>query len=148
MKRTPPIRVEADASTITPELSDDDFRDVFGLELDAIPGETPVAYRLRLAFGCAGYRAVKVLEMQTHPVLAVHAVRREAQRIADARLFFKHVKNLLRHAGFPLHPDELTVAQDSAGILVAFQWHDSPIDYAAGLRQAELDAAEFADMPL
>jgi len=126
----------------------EDFKDVHLLELEPMPGESPVAYKLRFVFGCAGYRNVKVLEMQTHPVLAVHAVRQEAQRINDHRLFFKHIRNLLRRAGFPLGRDELTVTQDNAGILAAFQWKDSPIDYAAGLRQAEQDAAEFANMPL
>lgn len=144
----PPEIEAAAAANAAPDFDMGDFKDVFLLELEPTPGETEVAYKLRFAFGCAGYRNVKVLEMQTHPVLAVHAARQEVQRINDHRLFFKHIRNLLRRAGFPLCRDELSVTQDNAGILVAFQWRDSPIDYVAGLRQAEQEAAEFADMPL
>ena len=148
MKRTPPPQFEVAAPNTAPDIDDDDIKDVYWPDFDTLPNETPVAFKLRFTFACAGYRAIKIEEAPTHPILIVHAKRKEARRISDHRLFFKHIQNLLCGAGFQLRRDELSVSQDKCGILVAFQWKDSPIDYAAGLRLAEQDAAAFAEMPL
>jgi hypothetical protein len=81
-------------------------------------------------------------------VLIVRAVRTTARKIPEYKPFFRHIRDLLERAGFFVKRDELSVDQNGNRILAAFLWPDSPIDYAAGLRQAELDAAEFAGMPL
>ena len=125
-----------------------DAIDVYHPQFDALLGETPVAFNLRYAFTCAGYLVVSVEETKTHPVLVVRAVRKDVKPIADRKLHFQHVRDLLRGAGFRLRRDELTVSQTGNRLLVAFHWHNSPVDYAAALRQAEEDAAEFERMPL
>jgi len=115
---------------------------------DQLPGEAETAYRLRVTFTSEGYATKTILAASTHPVWVIHARRKDAPRIVEHRLFFRHIQNLLRGAGFNLRGDELTIDRKGDSILVAFQWKGSPIDYAAGLRQAEQDAAEFAEMPL
>ncbi len=130
-----------------PPFNDDDgIKDVFWPAIDILPGETPTIFRLRCHFTLAGYRVRKVEGCVTHPVLIVRAVRTTAQRFPDRRQFRRHIQGILNLADFQPKGDELTVDQTGDRILVALLWRDSPIDYAAGLRQAELDAAQFADM--
>ena len=145
MKLTLPPRVEVATPNAAQDFDDEPgyYSDVYYPDL--LPDESETAYRLRVAFTSEGYATKTILAASTHPVWVIHAKRKDAPRIVDHRLFFKHIQNLLRGAGFQLRRDELSVSQDKCGILVAFQWKDSPIDYAAGLRQAERDAAEFAD---
>lgn len=116
---------------------------------DSQPGETEIAFRLRLAFEIQGYLVRDIREAPTHPVMIIRAVQGNAPRISDTRSFFRRVQGLLRDAGFPLRRrDELTVSQTGSRILVAFLRHNSPVDYHAALRQAGEGAAEFEGMPL
>lgn len=118
MKRTvlkPVLEIEDE------EWDAQDSIDVFYPEFDVLPGETPVAFNLRYAFMCAGYRVVRVEEVKTHPVVAVRVVRKHAAPINNQRLLFRLIRDLLRTAGFPLRRDELTVGQTGNRILVAFQ---------------------------
>jgi len=130
------------------EWDQQDAIEVYHPQFDALPGETSVAFNLRYAFASAGYWVSSVEEVKTHPVLVARFVRRDAEPINDQKLLFRHIRDLLRGAGFPLRRDELTVSQTGHRVLVAFQWHDSPVDYQAALRQADGDAAEFEGMPL
>jgi hypothetical protein len=100
---------------------DDDVRDVFWPDFDGLPGETPTVFRLRFAFECAGYEAIRIEEPQTHPVVIVRATQPESGRITDQRLLFRHVREILCQAGFRLKSDELTVALSGRRILIAFQ---------------------------
>jgi hypothetical protein len=125
------------------DLEDEDgyYKDVFHPDFDELPGETPIAFRLRYAFACSGYRLSRVVGSQTHPVLIVRAVRQSAMRIADQRSLVRHFQHLLRSAGFRLRRDELTVDQHGDRIMVAFQWKESPVDrtLAAGELAAQFD---------
>ncbi|MGO8837582.1 MAG: hypothetical protein ACLQAH_05350 [Limisphaerales bacterium] len=144
--RTP--RVQIPNSTTEPDFDDEPgyYCDVFYPDL--LPGEAETAYRLRVTFTSEGYSTKTILAAATHPVWVIQARRKDAPQIVDHRLLFRHIQNLLRRAGFHLREDELTIDRKGDSILVAFQWKDSPIDYAAGLRQAAQEAAEFAEMPL
>ncbi len=115
---------------------------------DTQPGETEISFMLRRAFESHGYLVRDIREAPTHPVVIIHALRGNAPRVSDLRSLFRHVHGLLREAGLLLRRDELTVNQTGNRILVAFQWQDSTMDYAAGLRQADEDAADFEGMPL
>jgi len=148
MKPAPPREIEAADLDATPDCDIEDFKDVYWPDVGTAPDEPPCAFKLRCAFANASYRVRKVEQAETHPVLIVRAVRTDACRIAAQWLLWRHIRNILRQAGFDVKRDELIIDQTGDRILVAFRWPDSPIDYAAGLRQAELDAAEFAEMPL
>lgn len=115
---------------------------------DLLPGEAETAYRLRITFTSEGYETKTILAAATHPVWVIRAKRKDAPRIVDQRLLFRHIQKLLRGAGFDLCRDELTIDRKGDFVLVAFLWKQSSVDYAAGLRQAEQDAAEFAGMPI
>jgi hypothetical protein len=116
-----------------------DAADVY--HLDSLPGETEIAFRLRRAFEDHGYLVRDIRYAPTHPVVVFRASQGNAPRISDPRSLFRRVQGLLREAVIPLRRDELTANQTGKRILVAFQWHESPIDYAHGLRQADEDAA-------
>lgn len=148
MKKTPPPLGQADTPNTAPDFDVEDFKDLYWPDVGTLPGEPRCAFGLRCAFTSAGYKVRKVEEAETHPVLIIRAVRNDARRITDQRLFYRHVRDILRDAGFRLRRGELTVARTGNRILLAFRWPNSSIDYAAGLRRAEQEAAEFADMPL
>lgn len=114
---------------------------------DSQPGESEIAFKIRIAFETQGYMIRHIEPAATHPVWIIRAFRPDATRI-DPRLLFRHVRHLLRSAGFPLRRDELTVEPSGRRLLVAFLWRESPIDYAAALRRAEEEAAEMMEMVL
>lgn len=115
---------------------------------DSLPGETEIAFRLRRAFESHGYLIRDARYAATHPVVVFRASQGNAPRISDPRSLFRRVQGLLREAGILLRRDELTANQTGQRILVAFQWQHSTMDYAAGLRQADEDAAAFEGMPM
>jgi hypothetical protein len=144
-KRTPGI--DAAVPATTPDFDDDPnfYKDVY--DCDWRVCESEIAYRLRVMFTSNGYAPKTVQAAPTHPIWIICAKRKDAPRIADNRLFFKHIQKLLRDTGFRLRKDEMTVDQKGDNILVSFIWKDSPIDYLAGLRDAEQVAAEFEEIP-
>src|SRR5437879_326397 len=144
MTRIPP-RPRRAAALSWDDTDDDDFKDVW---LEPLPGESSVVSFLRHVFACAGYKIVRVEQAPTHPVLIIRVVRTTAPKIPEYRAFLRHIRELLRRAGFCLKRDELTVDQSAKTILMAFLWRNSSMDYAAALRQADEDAMEFAGMPL
>lgn len=148
MKRTSTPQVEVAAPNAAPDFDDVPgyYSDVYYPDL--LPDESETAYRLRVTFTSEGYATKTILAAATHPVWVIRARRKDAPRIVDHRLFFRHIQELLSRAGFFLGRDELTIDRKGDSILIAFQWRDSLIDYAAGLRQAELDAAEFEEVPV
>jgi len=149
MNLTLPPEVEATAPNAAPDYDDgDDFKDVYWPDFDVEPGETPIAFRLRYAFTCAGYRVARIEEVKMPPVLVVRAVRRDARRMTDHRLFFGHVRELLRQAGFRLRRDELTVHQTGDRILVAFQSAKWAPNFEEILREPQEVLFDYADIPL
>lgn len=136
----------------TASANDDDYwdsldaRDVFFADL--LPGEPEIAPGLRSAFEGEGYSVRSVEVARTHPVLILRMNRKCAAQTADHRSLRRHLRSVLRQAGFRLRRKELTVCQTGDRILVAFQWHDSSVDYAAALRRAEEEAAELEETPL
>jgi len=137
--------------TTTPANDDEewdrqDAADVYFPDMQQ--GETEVAFRLRLAFEPEGYVIGHVESAPTHPVLIVRAVRQNAAKITVQRSLCQYFQNVLRRVGFSLRRNELTVDQRGNRILLAFQWRESTMDYAAARRQADEDAAEFEGMPL
>jgi hypothetical protein len=144
-KRTPGI--DAAVPATTPDFDDDaDFyKEVY--DCDWRVCESEIAYRLRVMFTSNGYAPKTIQAAPTHPIWIIRAKRKDAPRIADNRLFFKHIQKLLRDTGFRLRKDELNVTQERDSILVTFIWKDSPIDYLAGLREAENETTEFAPIP-
>ena len=143
MKRTPPPQFEVAVPNAAPDFDDDDddFKEVFWPDFDALPGETPFVFKLRFTFTFSGYRIKRIEEVQTHPVVIILAVRQSAQHIADHRLFFKHIQNLLRGAGFCLRKDELTVSQTGGQILIAFQTGKWAPNFEEILREPQEDMA-------
>jgi hypothetical protein len=105
---------------------ENNFKDVFWPDFDALPGETSIAFKLRFAFSCSGYRVTRVEEVETHPVVVVRAVRKDARRVPDHRLLFRHIRDLLRQAGFCVKRDELIVDQTGDRVLASFLWRNSP----------------------
>jgi hypothetical protein len=115
---------------------------------DSAPDESPTEFLIRHHFALAGYEVRRIETAPTHPVIIIKTIRKAAPKITDQRQLVRHFQDLLKRAGFKLRRDELTVGRIGDRILAAFQWKDSPIDYAAGLRQADQDAMEFAEIPL
>jgi hypothetical protein len=126
---------------------EDDLKDVFHPEFPEMPGETTALFNLRFAFACNGYEA-RLQEAETHPVLIAKLTRRTAPLFPDDKRFRRHIKNLLCHSGFPLRMKEMTVSRKGNSVLLVFPWEHSATDYAAALRQADMDAAEFEGMAL
>lgn len=124
---------------------DEDFKDVYYPDFEEVLGETSAIFQLRYAFACGGFHVIKAEEASTHPVLIIKAVRNDSTRL-HSDLLFQHIRILLRNAGFPLKRYELTVDQTGKQILVVLPWAHSRIDYAAALREAESEAAEFEGM--
>src|SRR5208283_2904811 len=102
-------QVQATAHNAAPDFDDDDIKDVFWPDFDRLPDETVIAFRLRYAFTCSGYRVKQVEEAKTHPVVILHAFRKDAEQISDSRSVFEHVRGVLRSEGFRLRKDELVV---------------------------------------
>jgi hypothetical protein len=123
----------------------DDLKDVFHPDFLELPGETTALFNLRFAFASNGYQA-RLQEAESHPVLIARLTRRTAPLIPDDKLFRRHIKKLLCHSGFPLRMKEMTVSRKGNSVLLVFPWERSGTDYAAALRQAEADAAEFEGM--
>jgi hypothetical protein len=146
MKRTSPPQTQVTEPDPLADFEDEDgyFKDIFYPDFDELPGETAIAFQLRYAFTCAGYRGVRVEEMKTHPVVVVRAVRQSARRINDDRLLFRHVRDVLRQGGFSVRGDELTVGQTGDRILAAFLLQRSPHGYVDAMNDAE----EFAPIPV
>ena len=136
-------------ATLTDEDEEWDRQDAADVyHPNSLPGEPEIAFRLRRAFESHGYLIRDIRHAETHPVVVVRAVRGKARRIGDPRLFFRCALELLREAGILLRRNELTVDQRGNRILLAFPWRDSPIDYAAALRQADEDAAALMEIIL
>jgi len=127
---------------------DDDIRDVYWPNFDPLPGETSVAFRLRFTFTCAGYRTTRIEDVKMPPVLVVRAVRKDARRMTNHRLFYRHIRELLRQAGFHLRRNELTVDQNGDRILVAFQSAKWAPNFEEILREPQEVLFDYADMPL
>ncbi len=108
--------------TPLPDFDDGDLKDVFWPDVEMLPGETSETFRLRCHFTFAGYRVRKVEESETHPVLVVRAVRTTGQRFPDPRQFRRHIRGILKQAGFRVKSDDLTVNQTGDRILAAFIW--------------------------
>ncbi|HEV2435668.1 MAG TPA: hypothetical protein VG077_06680 [Verrucomicrobiae bacterium] len=125
MKRTSPPQFEVAALNTTPGFDDDGFKDVFFPIFEVMPGETPIAFKLRFIFACGGYRVIKVEEVATHPVVVIRAVRKDARRVADHRLFFRHIRHILSQAGFRIRQGELIIDQTGDRVLVSFLWRNS-----------------------
>jgi hypothetical protein len=123
----------------------DDLKEVFYPEFPELAGETCALFNLRFAFASNGYQA-RLQEAESHPVLIVRLTRRTAPLILDDELFCRHIQELLCHAGFPLPMKEITLSRKGDSTLLAFPWAHSATDYAAALRQAEADAAQFEGM--
>jgi hypothetical protein len=136
--RNPP-RLPASSQGLDEDLDFDDepeyYKDSYYPDFDSLPGETSIAFNIRYAFACGGYRVTSVEEVKTHPVLVVRAVRKDTKPVACRSLLFRHVRDLMRRAGFPLNRDELTVDQTGKRILVAFMSGAPPADIEAILRE-------------
>jgi hypothetical protein len=147
MKTRPP-RVQIPNPTTEPDFDDESgfYSDVYYPDL--LPGESETAYCMRITLQSHGYATGTILAAETHPVWVIRVKRKEAPRIADQRLFARHIQELLQEAGFRLNRSELTIDRQGDAILITFPCQNPIIDYAAGLHQAEQDAAEFADMAL
>jgi hypothetical protein len=117
-------------------------------DFDELPGETSIAFRLRYAFTSAGYRVMRVEEVETHPVMVVRAVRTTAQRIPGYQPFFRYIRDLLKRSGFPVKRDELTVDQVGNRILVAIPSGKPAVDFREILREPQEDLIDDADLPL
>jgi hypothetical protein len=124
---------------------DGDLKDVFHPEFPEMPGETSALFNLRFAFATYGYKA-RLQEAESHPVLIARLTRQTAPIIPDDGLFRRHIKELLCNSGFPLRMKEITLSRKGDFALLVFPWTHSARDYAAALRQAETDAAEFEGM--
>jgi hypothetical protein len=146
MKRTSPPQTQVTETDPLADFEDEDgyFKDIFYPDFDELPGETPTAFRLRYAFTYCGYRVTRVEEVKTHPVVVVRAVRQSARRINDDRLFFRHIRDVLRQAGFSVRGHEMTVGQTGDRILAAFLLQRSPHGYVDVMNDAE----EFAPIPV
>jgi hypothetical protein len=108
------------------EWDRDDAADVY--YPDTQQGENEITCMLRLAFEIHGYVVRDIREAPTHPVMIIHALRRNAPRMSDPRLFFRHIRGLLREAGIPLRRDELTANQTGDRIMIALLWKASPMN--------------------
>jgi hypothetical protein len=131
------------ASSSQPDDEDGYYKDVYG---ELALGELPEINLLRHTFAHAGYKITKTEAMNTHPVLRAHVVRITAPGTCDEKIMRQHFRKLLCQAGFHVQTDELSVSLSPKQILLAFQWSSSPVDYAAGLREADEAAAEFVEM--
>jgi hypothetical protein len=127
------------------DFDDDEFKDVFHPQFDELPGETSAIFNLRFEFAIAGYTA-RCREAETHPILVVRLTCQSAHVFPDEKLFTKFLQSVLRRAGHRLRPNELTVRRKGNSVLLAFPWSYSSIDYAAGLRLADQEALQIADM--
>jgi hypothetical protein len=130
------------SSPTATELEDFDdeegyYKDLFHPDFDELPGETPISFRLRYVFTSNGYRFRHVEEVKTNPVLIVRVVRKDAPRITDQRLFFRHIQDLLRTAGFRLRKDELTIDQRGDRFMFAFLSGKPREDFRDILRERE-----------
>jgi hypothetical protein len=96
------------------------LREVYNLDFEALPGETPLAYHLRFAFAREGYAVKGVEEVIAPPVIILRAVRKSAPAINDEKMVFDHIRDVLKRAGFRLRKDELTLNKQREQILVAF----------------------------
>lgn len=110
----------------TPDFDIEDFKDILWLDVGLAPDEPPIAFGLRCAFTNAGYRVRKVEEVEAPAVLIIRAVRKDARRTADRRLFHRYIRDILRRAGFGVKRDELVVDQTGNRVLVSFLWRNSP----------------------
>ena len=147
-KSSPPSQVHVPCPLADFDDDDDDFKDVFWPNFDMLPGETPVTFRLRFAFVCDGYRAIKVEEVQTHPIVIIRAVQPDAGRIVDHRLLLRHVQDMLCRAGFRPKRDELMVAPSGHRVLIAFQTGKWAPNFEEILREPQADMADYAEMAL
>ena len=141
MRRTPPSQFEVAAPNAAPDIDDDDdFKEVFWPDFDALPGEKSIAFKLRFAFSCSGYRVTRVEEVETHPIVIIRAVQPDAGRIiADQRLFLRRIRDILLQAGFRPKRDELTVARSGHRVLIAFQTGKWAPNFEEILREPQED---------
>ena len=148
MRRSSPYQSQAAVLDTAPDLSLDTFKDILWPDVGTSPDEPPSAFRLRCAFTNAGYRVRNVEEVKTHPVLIIRAVRECARRTTDHRAFWRHIRDVLRQAGFKLKRAELTVDQTGDRILVAFQSRTWKPNFEEILREHHENLADDLDMPL
>jgi hypothetical protein len=120
------------------------YKDIFYPDFDELVGETSIAFKLRYAFTCAGYRVMRVEEVETHPVLIVRAIHTTAPRIPEYLPFFRYIRDFLKGSGFPVKRDELTVDQVGKRILVAIPSGKPAADFREILREPQVD---FVDVP-
>lgn len=124
------------------------FRDVYLPDFDPLPGETPVAFKLRFTFTCAGYRTTRIEEVATHPVVVIRTMQPDTGRIADQWLLMRNIRDLLCRAGFRPKRDELTVARSGHRVLIAFQTGKWTPNFEEILREPHEDMVDHADMAL
>lgn len=145
MKRTPLPPGQAVAPNTMSDFDIEDFKDVYP---EPLPGEPPAQFFLRHVFACDGYETLRIETAITHPVMIIHVACTSAPQITDQRLILRRFQSLLRRAGFQLRCSEMMVTRTGPRISITFLWWNSPLDYAAMLRQADEDAKQFADMAL
>jgi len=123
MKTRPP-RVQIPHLTTGPDFDDEPgyYSDIYYPNL--LPGESEIAYRLRHAFTSPRYAIRSIELMEPHPVWVVRAVCKDTRCISDHRLFFRHVRDVLRQAGLKVKKDELTVDRTGDRVLVTLLWRN------------------------
>lgn len=120
---------------------DGEIKDVFWPDFDPLPGETSIAVRLRFAFSSAGFRAIRIEEVVTHPVVIIKAANPDIRHLTDQRLLARHIRGILDQSGFRPKRDELTVAWLDRRLLVAFQTRKWAPNFEEIMREAADDLA-------
>jgi hypothetical protein len=147
MKRNASPAAPATAFDEWEEADRDDLKEV-GFPID-LHGNIERSVRLRFAFQNAGY-VVKLIESAIqHPsVWIIRAVRTTPQRIPEYQPFFRHIRKMLRQAGFRVKRDELTVGQTGNRVLVAFSSEKVVPNFEEILREPQGDVVDYQAMPL
>jgi len=122
-----------------------DFKDVYWPDIAPLPGESEIAFRLRCVFTLAGYTVKQIVQTPVHPVWVLHTVCNTAPSITDNRLPVRHIRDLIRRAGFPVRRDEMSVHQNGDRLLVTFVEPSACERYRNGVWNGDL--TEFLDEP-
>ncbi len=138
--------VEVAAPNAELDFGDNDLKDIYWPDFDPLSGETPVAFKLRFTFTCAGYRTTRIEEVATHPVVVIRTVQPDTGRIANHQLLLQHVRDMLCQAGFHPKRDELTVDRSGHRLLIAFQSGKWVPNFEEILREPQDDLADYADV--
>lgn len=94
------------------------FKDLYFTTV--LPGESVTEALIRHHFQRAGYKVWRFEFAPTHPVIILKIIRTSAPPIEDDRQFFRHIREILKQAGYFLKKDELTVNRERKRVLVAF----------------------------